>query len=256
MIATVEISINKGVQTLRLTRPEKRNALTQDMYRELSDVLEMGEADDTIRVRVLLGSGGHFTGGNDIADFLATAKGDQGPPREVLRFIELLPRMRKPVIAGVDGQAIGIGTTLLLHCDLVYATPRATFATPFLDLGLVPEAASSLLMPQVMGNQRAFEMLVLGETFSAARACNAGLVNALVDPENLEIHVMSIAARLAKKPPDALLTAKRLMRGNVNTVLERTREEATEFARCLTSPEARAAFETFLARSRSDKGRA
>ena len=256
MSAPVEISVIEGIQTLRLTRPEKRNALTQDMYCKLSDALEMGEADDTIRVRVLLGSGGHFTGGSDIADFLVTAKGEQGAPREVLRFIEILPRMRKPVIAGVDGQAIGIGTTLLLHCDLVYATPRATFATPFLDLGLVPEAASSLLMPQVMGYQRAFEMLVLGETFSAARACNAGLVNALVDPENLEIHVMSIAARLAKKPPDALLTAKRLMRGNVNAVLERTREEAIEFARCLTSPEARAAFENFLARSRSDKGRA
>jgi enoyl-CoA hydratase/carnithine racemase len=255
MSAPVDISIVEGIQTLRLTRPEKRNALTQDMYRELSDALEMGEADDSIRVRVLLGIGGHFTAGNDIADFLATAKGEHGPPREVLRFIEILPRMRKPVIAGVDGQAIGIGTTLLLHCDLVYATPRATFATPFLDLGLVPEAASSLLMPQVIGYPRAFEMLVLGETFSAARACNAGLVNALVDPESLEIHVMSIAARLAKKPPDALLTAKRLMRGNVNAVLERTREEATEFARHLTSPEARAAFETFLARSPSDKGR-
>lgn len=256
MSETVEISVAEGIQTLRLTRPEKRNALTRDMYGELSDALEIGEADDTIRVRVLLGSGGHFTGGSDIADFLATATGGQDPPHEVLRFIEILPRMRKPLIAGVDGQAIGIGTTLLLHCDLVYATPRATFVTPFLDLGLVPEAASSLLMPQVMGYQRAFEMLVLGETFSAARACNAGLVNALVDPDNLEVHVMTIAARLAKKPPDALLTAKRLMRGNVNTVLERTREEAAEFARCLTSPEARAAFEAFLARSRPEEGRA
>ncbi len=256
MSAPVEINVNDGVQTLRLARPEKRNALTQDMYRALSDALEAGETANEIRVRVLLGSGGQFTAGNDIADFLATAKGEQGPPREVLRFIEILPRMKKPVIAGVDGQAIGIGTTLLLHCDLVYATPRATFATPFLDLGLVPEAASSLLMPQLMGYSRAFEMLVLGETFSAGRACDAGLVNALVDPESLEIHVLSVAARLAKKPPQALLTARRLMRGNVNAVLERTREEASEFARCLTSPEARAAFEAFFARTRSDKGRA
>ncbi len=130
--------------------------------------------------------------------------------------------MEKPLIAGVDGQAIGIGTTLLLHCDLVYATPRATFATPFLDLGLVPEAASSLLIPRVMGYPRAFEMLVLGETFSAGRACDAGLVNALVDPESLDIHVLSVAARLAKKPPHALLTAKRLMRGDASTILERT----------------------------------
>jgi enoyl-CoA hydratase/carnithine racemase len=255
MSAPVDISSSEGVQTLRLGRPEKRNALTQEMYRALSDALETGEADDSIRVRVLLGSGGHFTGGNDIADFLATATGEQGPPRDVLRFIEVLPRLQKPLIAGVDGQAIGIGTTLLLHCDLVYATPRATFATPFLDLGLVPEAASSLLMPRLMGYPRAFEMLVLGETFSAARACDSGLVNALVDPDSLEVHVLTIAARLANKPPQALLTARRLMRGNVDTVLERTREEAAEFARCLTSPEARAAFEAFFTRTRSDRGR-
>lgn len=250
MSAAVEISVAEGIQTLRLTRPEKRNALTQAMYRALSDALEEGETDPAVKVRVLLGSGGHFTGGNDIADFLATARGKDGPPQEVLRFIEVLPRMKKPVIAGVDGQAIGIGTTLLFHCDLVYATPRATFATPFLDLGLVPEAASSLLMPAVMGYNRAFEMLVLGETFSAARACDVGFVNMLVEPDALEIHVLSIAARLAKKPQQALLTAKALLRGDRNAVLTRTREEASEFARCLTSPEARAAFEAFFARTR------
>jgi enoyl-CoA hydratase/carnithine racemase len=250
---SVEISVADGVQILRLARPEKRNALTQDMYRALSDALEGGETDDTIRVRVILGSGGHFTAGNDIGDFLSTAKGDRGTPREVLRFIEVLPLLKKPLIAGVDGQAIGIGTTLLLHCDLVYATPRATFATPFLDLGLVPEAASSLLVPHLMGYPRAFEMLVLGETFSAGRACDAGLVNMLVDPEALDIHVLSVAARLAKKPPHALLTAKRLMRSDSSAVLERTREEAAEFARCLTSPEARAAFEAFFARARPGK---
>jgi enoyl-CoA hydratase/carnithine racemase len=253
---SVEISVTDGVQILRLVRPEKRNALTQEMYRALSDALEAGETDEAIRVRVILGSGGHFTAGNDIADFLSTAKGDQGTPREVLRFIEVLPLLKKPLIAGVDGQAIGIGTTLLLHCDLVYATPRATFATPFLDLGLVPEAASSLLMPRLMGYPRAFEMLVLGETFSAGRACDAGLVNMLVDPEALDIHVLSVAARLAKKPPQAILTAKRLLRADSAAVLECTREEAAEFARCLTSPEARAAFEAFFARARPAKGRA
>jgi enoyl-CoA hydratase/carnithine racemase len=250
---SVEISVADGVQILRLARPEKRNALTQDMYCALSDALEAGETDDAIRVRVILGSSGHFTAGNDIGDFLSTAKGDHGTPREVLRFIEVLPLLKKPLIAGVDGQAIGIGTTLLLHCDLVYATPRATFATPFLDLGLVPEAASSLLVPRLMGYPRAFEMLVLGETFSAGRACDAGLVNMLVDPEALDIHVLSVAARLAKKPPHALLTAKRLLRSDSSAVLDRTREEAAEFARCLTSPEARAAFEAFFARARPGK---
>ena len=250
---SVEITVTEGVQILRLSRPEKRNALTQEMYRALSDALVSGDTDDAIRVRVILGSGGHFTAGNDIGDFLSTAKGNQGTPREVLRFIEVLPLLKKPLIAGVDGQAIGIGTTLLLHCDLVYATPRATFATPFLDLGLVPEAASSLLMPRLMGYPRAFEMLVLGETFSAGRACDAGLVNMLVDPDALDIHVLSVAARLAKKPPQALLTAKRLLGADSSAVLDRTREEAAEFARCLTSPEARAAFEAFFDRARPGK---
>lgn len=253
MIVTIEISQSEGVQTLRFVRPDKRNAITQDMYRILSDALEAGDHDDAIRVRVLLGSGGHFTAGNDISDFLAAAKGDRGAPEDVVRFIELLPRLHKPLIAGVDGQAIGIGTTLLLHCDLVYATPRASFATPFLDLGLVPEAASSLLMPRRIGYVRAFEMLVLGETFSAGRACDAGLVNMLVDPEALEIHVLSVAARLARKPPEALKIARRLLRGDTAAILERTREETREFARCLTTPEARAAFEAFMNRVRGER---
>jgi enoyl-CoA hydratase/carnithine racemase len=253
MSSHVEIATSDGVEVIRLVRPDKRNALTQDMYRALSDALVAGETDPAIRVRVLLGSGGHFSGGNDIADFLATAKGEQGTPREVLRFIETLPLLRKPLIAGVDGQAVGIGTTLLMHCDLVYATPRATFATPFLDLGLVPEAASSLLMPAVMGYARAFELLVLGETFTADRAREAGLVNTIVPADDLEAHVLDIAARLARKPPQALATAKRLLRGDGSVVLERTRAEAEEFARCLMSPEARAAFEAFFARARTGK---
>jgi enoyl-CoA hydratase/carnithine racemase len=253
---SVERSVFESVQVLRLSRPEKRNALTRDMYRTLADSLEAGDADASIRVNVILGSGGHFTGGNDIADFLATAEGEQGAPREVLRFIELLPSLKKPLVAGVDGHAVGIGTTMLLHCDLVYAAPRATFATPFLDLGLVPEAASSLLMPRLMGYPRAFEMLVLGETFSAARACDAGLVNALVDPEALEVHILAVAAHLAKKPQHAVITAKRLMRSGSAAVLERTREEAAEFARCLATPEARAAFQAFMTRARPDKSRA
>jgi enoyl-CoA hydratase/carnithine racemase len=252
---SVETSVTDGVQVIRLTRPQKRNALNRDMYRALNEALERSDADDGIRVNVIFGSQGHFTAGNDIADFLATAVGQAGPPREVLRFIERLPLLTRPLLAGVDGSAIGIGTTLLLHCDLVYATPRATFATPFLDLGLVPEAASSLLLPRVMGYPRAFEMLILGETFSAGRACGAGLVNLLVEPEELESHVLAAAARLARKPPAALLAARRLMRGDAAAVLERTQEEAAEFARCLASPEARAAFEAFLSRSRAGQDR-
>lgn len=252
---TIEISVAGGVQILRLSRPEKRNALNREMYRVLTEALERSDADDSLRVNVILGSHGCFTAGNDIPDFLAAAKGEESPPHEVLRFIERLPLLQKPLVAGVDGPAVGIGTTLLLHCDLVYATPRATFSTPFLDLGLVPEAASSLLLPRVMGYQRAFEMLVLGETFSAGRACGAGLVNSLVDPEALEIHVLAVAARLSSKPARALLTAKRLMRGDSAALLERIRTEAIHFERCLASAEARAAFEAFLARAGPGDGR-
>jgi enoyl-CoA hydratase/carnithine racemase len=226
------------------------------MYRALTDALDRGDADGDIRVNVIFGSDGHFTAGNDIAAFLASSRGETGPPREVIRFIERLPRLDKPLLAGVDGPAIGIGATLLLHCDLVYATPRSTFATPFLDLGLVPEAASSLLLPRLMGYPRAFEMLILGETFSAGRACGAGLVNTLVDPEALEVHVLSAASRLAEKPPAALLAARRLMRGDPTQVLERVEAETAEFARCLASPEARAAFEAFLVRSRTGQNQA
>lgn len=252
---TVNISVADGVQVLRLSRPEKRNALNLDMYRALTDALERSDTDENLRVNVIFGTEGNFTAGNDIADFLATARGEAGPPREVLRFIERLPLLTKPLLAGVDGPAIGIGTTLLLHCDLVYATPRATFSTPFLELGLVPEAASSLLLPRLMGYPRAFEMLVLGETFSAGRACAAGLVNTLVDPEALEIHVLAVASRLASKPPAALLAARRLIRGDAASVLEQLRSEAAEFARCLASPEARAAFEAFFDRKRSGQDR-
>lgn len=252
---TVNISVADGVQVLRLSRPEKRNALNLDMYRALTDALERSDTDENLRVNVIFGTEGNFTAGNDIADFLATARGEAGPPREVLRFIERLPLLTKPLLAGVDGPAIGIGTTLLLHCDLVYATPRAAFSTPFLELGLVPEAASSLLLPRLMGYPRAFEMLVLGETFSAGRACAAGLVNTLVDPEALEIHVLAVASRLASKPPAALLAARRLIRGDAASVLEQLRSEAAEFARCLASPEARAAFEAFFDRKRSGQDR-
>ncbi len=253
MSAHVEMTVTGGVQVLRLARTEKRNALTQEMYRALSDALEAGDADDAVRVQVLFGSGGHFSGGNDIGDFLAAATGEAGAPREVVRFIEVLPQLRKPLIAAVDGQAVGIGTTLLLHCDLVYATPRATFSAPFLDLSLVPEAASTLLMPAVMGYARAFELLVLGELFSAERAREAGLVNAVVPSDTLEAFALGVAARLARKPNDALMTARRLLRGDGSAVLERTRAEAAEFARCLRTPEARAAFEAFLTRPRPER---
>ncbi len=245
MTQNIEITRAQGVQTIRLNRAAKKNALTGAMYAAMSDALEAGDAGADVAAHVILGSGGVFSSGNDINDFLATAQG-RAVPTDVLRFIRLLPRIAKPVVAGVDGPAVGIGTTLLFHCDLVYATPGAVFATPFLDLGLVPEAASSLLMPQRMGYARAFEMLALGAPFPAARMVEAGLINAIVPAGDLEAKVLEAAQVLAAKPPEALAAARRLMRGDPAEIVRRTDEEAVTFAKRLASPEAREAFQAFL----------
>lgn len=245
------VSIDNGVQTIRLNRPAKKNALTAAMYAAMIDAIEGGDANPDVAAHVLIGSGGIFTSGNDISDFLATAQG-ASVPTHVLRFIRLLPRIAKPVVAGVDGPAVGIGTTMLFHFDLVYATPGAVFATPFLDLGLVPEAASSLLAPQRMGYARAFELLALGMPFPSARMAEAGLLNAIVPAGDLEDKVMEAALALAAKPPEALAVARRLMRGDPSEIVSRTDAEAIKFAERLTSPEAREAFQAFLEKRPAD----
>ena len=248
MTPDIQIIIADRVQTLRFARPQKKNALTEAMYGTLADALERGDLDEAIAAHVVLGSAGVFSAGNDINDFLSNATQTGSGERQVMRFIRLLPRVQKPLIAAVDGPAVGIGTTLLLHCDLVYATPAASFATPFVDLGLVPEAASSLLMPARMGYARAFEMLGLGATFDAERMREAGLVNAVVPADELEGIALEAARRLARKPREALAITRRLMRGDIAAVLKRTDEEAEAFARRLASPEARAAFQAFLSK--------
>ena len=245
---TAEIIVTRAdaVQLLRINRPDKKNALTRPMYKALCDAIEAGDADPAIAAHVIAGTGGMFTAGNDIKDFLAAGASSDGQVSEVVRFIRLLPKINKPLIAAVDGIAIGIGTTLLFHCDLVYATPAATFATPFLDLGLVPEAGSSLLMPRLMGYQRCFEMLVMGETFTAERAREAGFVNAIVPATDLEKTAMMSARRLAAKPPEALAIARRMLRGDIAEISKRVDEEAIAFEQRLKTPEAREAFQAFL----------
>lgn len=248
----VAVSAEGGVQVIRLTRAAKKNALTAAMYARMTEALLAGDADPEVAAHVLIGSEGIFTAGNDIADFLATSRGEGGLSRDTERFIRTLPLVAKPMIAAVDGPAIGVGTTLLLHCDLVYATPAATFATPFLDLGLLPEAASSLLMPLRMGYARAFEMLVLGETFDAVRAREAGIVNAIVEQGHLEATALKVGRRLAAKPPEALRQARRLMRAEAASILERTDVEVGAFRERLASPEAREAFQAFLEKRKPD----
>jgi enoyl-CoA hydratase/carnithine racemase len=252
MTQEISIGIADGVQTIRFTRPEKKNALTSAMYAAMTEALGASDRSDAVAVHLLVGSGGVFSAGSDIGEFLARSRGDAGLTGSVLAFIRALPRVAKPIIAAVDGLAVGIGTTMLLHCDLVYATPAASFRTPFLDLGLVPEAGSSLIAPLRMGHARAFELLALGEPFTAERAREAGLVNAIVPAEELERHALQAAHHLAAKPPEALFATRRLMRGDPEEVLARIDEEVKVFAERLTSPEAREAFSAFLEKRAPD----
>ena len=223
----VTVTVADGVQTIRFTRPEKKNALNSAMYTVVRGALEAGDCDPRVAAHVFAGTDGIFTAGNDIGEFLAGGAELAAP---TVAFLRALPLVSKPMIAAVDGIAIGIGTTLLLHCDLAYATPRSKFRTPFLDLGLVPEAGSSLLAPRVMGPQRAFELLVMGETWTAEQAERAGLVNAVVPVEEVEARARSAAERLVSKPPEALAASRRLLRGDPAEVLTRIDEEVRVFA--------------------------
>jgi enoyl-CoA hydratase/carnithine racemase len=235
------------VQIIRFNRPEKKNAITRAMYQAMTDALKAADDTPDIRVNVFLGTEGCFSAGNDMADFLAFAMGGS-MGREVLDFLAALATAKKPVVSGVDGLAIGIGATIHLHCDLTVASDRSLFKTPFVDLALVPEAASSLIAPRLMGHQRAFALLALGEGFSAAEAKEAGLIWKVTAPEAVEAETLSLAAKLAAKPPEALRIARDLIRGEPDAILSRIAEEAELFATRLKSAEARAAFEAFMKR--------
>lgn len=242
-----------GVSEIRLRRPEKKNALTGAMYAALAAALAAGEADDEVAVHLLGGGPGAFTAGHDVEEFVAMARsGRLGA--DVAAFLEVLVRLDKPLVCAVDGLAIGIGTTLLFHADLVYASERSLFRTPFVDLGLVPEAASSLLAPARMGRAAAFELLCLGAPFDADRACRVGLVNRVVAAEALEETALAAATALAGKPRAALAASRRLLLAadgiGRDAVAARIALETEEFDRRLVSPEAAAAFAAFLARRR------
>jgi enoyl-CoA hydratase/carnithine racemase len=235
-----------GVRIVRMNRPEKKNALTQTMYAGLTAALRETEADDAIRCVVLAGSPGAFCAGSDISDFQKRAEGGLKPI--TVDFLHALVRNPKPLLAAVDGLAIGIGTTMLLHCDYVVAATGARFATPFTKLGLIPEAASSLLGPMRMGHARAFALLVMGRAMSAEEAKDTGLINAVVDPAALEETVLQAAREVASLPAGAVMLARKLMRGNLDEVLRRVDTEAMYFKERLVSEEARAAFAAFLTR--------
>lgn len=237
-----------GVMVIRLNRPEKKNAITAAMYRKMVAGLEQAAADGAIRVVAFLGSEGCFSAGNDMGDFLSYAMSGSSEPPAAVDFLKALATFEKPLVSGVDGLAIGIGTTLHLHCDLTVASARSLFRTPFVDLALVPEAASSLLAPAVMGQQRAFALLAAGEGFSGEEACAAGLIWKVVPAQEVEAETLAIAAKLAAKPAGALKIARDLVRPSPAAVLARIDAEMVHFAAQLKSAEARAAFEAFLKR--------
>ena len=237
-------------QPLTLNRPAAKNALTAPMYERLAGALAEAAGDGEIRAVLIEGSGGAFSAGNDINDFVRRASADGQGPTEVLDFLRALVRFEKPVIAAVGGVAVGIGTTLLLHCDLAYAAPEAQFSTPFVRLGLVPEAASSLLLAQRIGPARANAMLLGAESLSAEAALAAGLINEIVPADTLGAHARAKAAAIAAFPARAVAASRQLIRGDIAPVLARIDEEAAIFARAMASPEAREAFAAFLGRKR------
>jgi len=261
MTQEIDIEAADGVQVIRFLRADKKNAFTGPMYAAMSQALEAAETDDSIAAHVFIGSGGVFSAGNDINDFLrraqATVAGDgPGIPTPSLDFIRRLPKVTKPMIAAVDGLAIGVGTTMLLHCDLVYATPAASLRTPFLDLGLIQEAGSSLTAPARLGYPRAFELICLGEPFSAERAYQAGLISAIVPAEQLEATALAAARRLAAKPHQALMISRRLLRQGFPDIGAMIDQEAAAYAVLMRSPEAREAFSAFLEKRPPDFAKA
>lgn len=245
----IEVFRDGAVQTVRMNRPDKKNAITRAMYAAMAAALRQGDADETVRVHLILGVPGAFSSGNDLADFMAVATGGEHGT-EVYDFLMALAKAQKPVLSGVDGIAVGIGTTINFHCDLTLATPRTRFHTPFVDLGLVPEAGSSLLGPALLGRQRAFALLGLGEPLPAEAARAAGLIHDVVEPDELEAAILSLAHRVAAKPPQALKIARDLMLGDRAALVARIEEEGEQFRARLKSDEARAAFVAFMNRKK------
>jgi len=237
------------VRTIRMNRPDKKNALTLAMYDAMAEAIEGAGSTSGVRCILIAGAPGAFCAGNDIGDFVKMAQGGAlGAP--ILRFLYALARSETPLMAAVSGPAVGVGATMLLHCDHVVAASDAKLSTPFVALGLVPEAASSLIAPRLMGHARAFSLLVMGQPLSADEANAAGIVNSVVPPEELEAAARAAAEKIAALPPEGVRVARRLMRGAPDEIVARIDEEAEAFKTRLTSPDAQAAFMAFLSRKR------
>lgn len=238
-----------GVLELTLNRPEKKNALNRDMYLGLTEMLQQADADEAVSVVLLCGAGDSFCAGNDIADLVSSGGGAQAA-RVPLRLLQTLAGFEKPLVAAIQGHAVGIGTTLLLHCDLVYGAADCRLQLPFVRLGLVPEGGSSLLLPQLTGHRRAFELLVLGEAFDADCGRDIGLLNEVVPVGQLMERARGRAAALAGLPQQALRNSKQMLRAHQQDLLQQVLvEEIDAFRERLDSAEARGALMAFMQRN-------
>lgn len=233
-----------GILTITFNRPDKKNALTSAMYAALADALEAAEADSEVRVILFAGNGGAFTAGNDLQDFLNNPP--QGDNTPVFRFLRAISTAAKPLVAAVSGVAVGVGSTMLLHCDLVYAGESAKFSFPFVNLALVPEAASSLLLPAMIGHHRAAELFMLGEPFTPQTAKDCGIVNAIHPDDKLLAEATAVAAKLAAKPPTAIRLTKQLLKRTKGDVAGQMALEGEHFRAQLKSTEAREAMTAFF----------
>lgn len=243
--------VDAGVMTLTINRLARKNSITAAMYDAMADALESAKHDTAVRAVVIQGHETIFSAGNDIGDFLNNPPATPDSP--VFRFLRGISSFPKPIVASVCGPAVGIGTTLLLHCDLIYAGDNAAFSMPFVNLGLCPEAASSFLAVQLMGYPRAAEALLLGEPFMAETALEMGLINRIVPPAEANALAQRQALKLAAKPLASLLETKRLMKkGHAGMVAERMAEEGASFGRMLQEPAAREAFAAFMEKRRPD----
>ena len=240
-----------GVLTITFSRPEKKNAITTEMYQDMTDALAWSEEDEGIKVAVITGSHGNFTSGNDLQDFIESPPTDENSAP--YKFLRCIAQLTVPLIAAVDGMSIGIGTTMLLHCDFVYATPRAIFRLPFVNLGLIPEAGATMLLPRLVGHMRAAELLMLGEPFDANVASQLGLVSKIFEPTALLDQTQKTAYQLASKPRSAISQTKRLLRMPDESILERIHRESLIFTECLQSKETKEAMTAILKKNKTPK---
>ncbi|CAG2155191.1 1,2-epoxyphenylacetyl-CoA isomerase [Cupriavidus yeoncheonensis] len=251
MTPEIHTDVSEGVLTITLARPEKKNALTNEMYGVLADTIEAAQLDHGIRVVLLQGDGDSFTAGNDVGEFAAIAAGKGPGERHVHRFLHTLAKATKPLVAAVNGKAVGVGTTMLLHCDCVLLADDAQLITPFVNLALVPEAASSYLLPLRIGHARAFEMFALGEPLDAKNAVAWGIANKICATDQLRAEAQRMARRIAGKPSGSLNAMKKLMRDAERLVAQMGKESA-QFEERLGSAEAKEAFSAFAEKRKPD----